>query len=178
MRYTKLKLNGIDGSTEIYVLDPCEDGRWCCQNASSSSSCCNRGRGSFTLRPGTIMFPSTTAPSGQSSTQIVTSTHTVYTSSGSLLPSQCAQDKSALVGASVGATLGTALVASLLALWFVLWRQHKRQPQSQPPFVNVASQVGPAIGPMRDEIYSGQVYEIDGRQVEGNCNSTKGGSGG
>src|SRR5207249_594255 len=92
-----------------------------------------------------IILPFTTASSEKFSTQIVTTIQTAYTSSSALLPSQCPQDKSIVIGASVGATLGSAFVASLLALWFVLWRKHKRQTQSQSPY-GVTSQVEPVIG--------------------------------
>ncbi|PMD52695.1 uncharacterized protein K444DRAFT_619406 [Hyaloscypha bicolor E] len=132
-------------STEFYILDPCEDGRWCCQTDGALSSCCKNGQGSFTLLPGTIMFPSAATSGGQSPTQITTSTQIISTCSSSPLPSQCPQDKSTIVGASVGATLGSAFVASLLAIWFILWRQRRHQLQAQFP-ISVAPQgaLGPA----------------------------------
>jgi hypothetical protein len=110
------------GPSEGYALNPCEDGQWCCQTYSSPplQSCCNGGKGSFSLRVGGII-----------STSVASSTETAAisscTSSGGLetpVIGKCASDKSAIVGASIGSVLGAALLASVVVICFLI--RHRR----------------------------------------------------
>lgn len=187
MQINILIRNKPDGKVQVYSLSPCEDGQWCCQIAGNLSSCCNNGKGSFTLRPGTIVsqqLQTAAIPSGQIPTQTVTSTETITptqsitTGSSTALPlqSQCPQDHTIVIGASIGGGLGGALIASLLAICFILRRQRKRnQLQEQSLYAGGAA---PQQAPT--DMYSAgdkpweppgtrraYVPEIDGRQVGG-----------
>jgi hypothetical protein len=161
----------IDTTFDLLSLNPCSDGRWCCNNLTAQS-CCDNDEGVFAfnlLAESVESSPSTTGTYGGTSATV---TVTAYQSSGTTSigttnATSCPHDKTTVVGASVGAALGGSLVAVLVALLCVVKRRRKQDQEVPLPR---GPQIGPESG-WRVEMDSGSkgpkapAQEIDGRQV-------------
>ena len=140
------------GSTAMYSLNACFDGRWCCNSLTTSESCCdpNTGNGIFSLTNILSLDPTPSAKETVlvSTIASTTVTQTMTTSSqGSASrvngtpqsnAETCSKDTAVVVGASIGAAAGGFIIAVLISYLFmarfmgnIQRRQEQQQQQSQ-----------------------------------------------
>jgi hypothetical protein len=131
-----------DGEIEMYSLNACNDGRWCCNNITTAETCCDpvTGAGAFLLDHVLSLDP---APSGTTTTAVSTVT-VVHTATSSVEPDvcntthftdgACPNRTTIIAGASVGAAIGGFCLASAIALYFIakLKTSQREQRAAQP----------------------------------------------
>jgi hypothetical protein len=152
-----------DRDAQIYALQPCPNGRWCCYDgATFTTDCCNDTSNTFQLTPGTVVGQLAVTSSQSASPSPSMS------SSASSPPQQppCPKDRSIIVGASVGAILGSVLLAALGAIVFLL-RRLRGGGHSAPYVAGVISDRGVQLynGPELDGSQPIR-QELDGRQAK------------
>jgi hypothetical protein len=175
-----------DAEIEMYSLNACNDGPWCCNNITLSESCCDpvTGSGAFALDHVLSLDPalSDVTQTAESTVTITkTATPLVSCTSNTSNTTQsnaiaCSSNTTVIAGASVGAAIAGVLVTTVLALCFMtrLKRSHRQQiAQIQPSTIPTDSS-GPASGWRHEmdtkrhrpetvrEIPPVVAYEIDG----------------
>jgi hypothetical protein len=134
-----------DGSAQMFSLNSCPDGTWCCNNITVES-CCQHDQGAFIIQVYLSMVSiEPTLSITEISTATITTTVFGTAPTETLTPVNCPQDRSTVVGASVGAALGGTLVATLLVLLCVLRRRSEKSPHATSP--KMTSATGPQVGP-------------------------------
>lgn len=120
-----LQRGGAGLSAEMYSLELCENGLWCCNN-QIVSTCCNNNEGNFTFNL-LSLAPSSKLDSSANTTAI-TATATSYITeapNGDESSKSSHINSSVVVGASVGTVLSVLLIACCVAL-FLLMRRLKK----------------------------------------------------
>jgi hypothetical protein len=158
---------------EMYSLELCLDGRWCCNN-QIDSTCCNSNKGNFTfnllsLAPGS-QAKSPTSTTADTSAAVTVTSHVTTTLNGGANLSNGHSNTGVVVGASMGAVLGAMLVACSVALFLVTTRLRKNKKvvtneKSEPQTYEWRAEMDAArVLPMELSGAAGAEYELDGRK--------------
>lgn len=124
----------------LWALNACFDGRWCCNNLTTSESCCDphTGEGTFTMDHLLSLDPTPSATGAAVQTLTVTSVVTTTGSAaenGGALGGACPNGTGtcpknngpgAIVGSSIGSAAGGFALAALLSFFLFRRASHRR----------------------------------------------------